>query len=161
VEAVDVLRRIEPADCGLLVEVVRQRGLDEDAVDAVIRVQLRDEPLQLLLRGLCRQPVVDRPDADLLRRVVLAAHVDVRSRVVSDEDRREADVAEPAHFPADLSAKPLRQSLSVHESCCHGGEVNLRPWSFAAGRGRTTRPRSRRGRRRWTAASTPRSSART
>ena len=46
-EAVDVLDRIDGADHAALVDLRRQRQLDEDAVDRVVGVQLRDEVEQL------------------------------------------------------------------------------------------------------------------
>ncbi len=48
-EAVDVLDRLDRADDARLVDVVRERELDEDAVDRVVPVQLGDELEQLVL----------------------------------------------------------------------------------------------------------------
>ena len=49
-EAVDVLRRIHRAGHPGLVHVLRERELDEDPVDGVVRVQLREELQDLALR---------------------------------------------------------------------------------------------------------------
>ena len=68
-EPVDVLRRVEPLDRGRFVEMVRQRGLDEDPVDVVVRAQILDEALELLLRRLGGETVVDRANAGFLRRL--------------------------------------------------------------------------------------------
>ena len=52
VEAVDVLDGLDSADDARLVGVLRERELDEDAVDRVFAVQLGDELEQLLLGGV-------------------------------------------------------------------------------------------------------------
>ena len=57
-EAVDVLDRIDGADDAALVDLRGQRQLDEDAVDRVVGVQLRDEVEQLALGRLLRQAQV-------------------------------------------------------------------------------------------------------
>ncbi len=49
VEAVDVLGRVDRGDHRLLVDLRRQRQLDEDAVDRVVGVEPRDQGEQLVL----------------------------------------------------------------------------------------------------------------
>ena len=60
-EAVDVLDRIDGADDAPLVDLAGQRQLDEDPVDRVVRVQLRDEVEQLRLGRLLGQAQVACP----------------------------------------------------------------------------------------------------
>jgi hypothetical protein len=123
VEAVDVLHRGHRVDDALLVDAVGERELDEQAVDRVVGVQLLDEREQLGLGRRLRQPHVAGLDAHLLRRPVLAADVDVRGRVVADEDGREADVAELGDLGRDVRANPLRKRLAVHEGRRHDRET--------------------------------------
>ena len=59
------------ADHLRLVDLRRQRQLDEDAVDRVVGVQARDELEHLLLDGRRGQPVVVGVDAGLDRSLVL------------------------------------------------------------------------------------------
>ena len=54
----------------------RQRQLHQDAVDRGIGIEPVDQRQQFGFRGAGRQVVVERPDADLLRRAALVAHVD-------------------------------------------------------------------------------------
>jgi hypothetical protein len=89
-EAVDIEARVDRVEDLALVDVVRQRQLDEDAVDARVRVQLRHEAEELLLGRLRRQVLPQREDADLLAGLLLVAHVDAARGVVADEDGGEA-----------------------------------------------------------------------
>ena len=90
VDAVDVLRGVDRLDHAVLVDVVGQRQLDEDAVDVVVGVQLGDAREQLVLRRVGGQPEVARVDAGLRRGLLLQVDVDVRGGVVADEHRGEA-----------------------------------------------------------------------
>ena len=118
-ESVDVLRRVERLDRHRLVEVLRQRRLDEDAVDRVVVVQLLDHRDQLLLRDVRRKPPVVGADPDLLRRLVLAADVDVRRGIVADEHGCEADVAELGDVRRDLGPHLRRERPAVHDRRRH------------------------------------------
>lgn len=51
VEAVDVFARVDGEDDGFFVDVFRGGALDEDAVDAVVGVELPDEVDELVLGG--------------------------------------------------------------------------------------------------------------
>ncbi len=66
VEAVDVLAEIDRAEDFLLLEVARQRRLDEDAVDFRIVVEPVDQVEQFLLGGFLFQHDRVGADADLL-----------------------------------------------------------------------------------------------
>ena len=118
-EPVDVLRRVQRLDRLRLVEMLRQRRLDEDAVDRVVVVQLLDDRDQLLLRDVCREPPVVRADSHPLRRLVLAADVDVRRGIVADEHGREADVAQPGDVAGDLGLHFRGEGAAVHDRRRH------------------------------------------
>ena len=125
---------------------VRQRQLDEDAVDRIVRVQLGDEREQLLFARRSGQAQIARLDPDLERRLVLQSDVDLRGRVVSDEHGREADRSRKRrHLARDLRADPRRERLPVHQRRRHGHENKLCRCACLA---RTTRSRSRRGAKR-------------
>ena len=67
VEAVDVLVGIDRGQDRGLVDLLRQRQLHQDAVDAVVAVELLDQVEQLGLAGRGRQAVVERGHAGRLR----------------------------------------------------------------------------------------------
>src|SRR5204863_7729971 len=102
---------------------------------------------QLVLADALIEPVVDRLDADLLRRLVLASDVESRRRVVADEHRGQADRAEPAHLLGHLGSHARRERATIHERRHEPRNASLwarwRP-SSSAGRPRlpTTRTRS-------------------
>ena len=91
-EPIDIFRGIDALDDLFLAgaQMLRQGQLHEDAVDGFIRVQAVD----LLQQGLarrCRGQVQDlRAQADLCARLVFVADIDLRGRVVTDEDDGEA-----------------------------------------------------------------------
>ena len=57
-QAVDVLDRVDRCDHARLVDPARHRQLDENPVDLVVGVQLRDDREHLLLGGRLGQPYV-------------------------------------------------------------------------------------------------------
>ena len=120
VQAVDVLHRVDGGEELVLVEVRRQRCLDDHTVDAVVLVQAPDQRKHVLLRGVLGEPLVDRPDPDLLGVGVLEADVDLRRRVVPDEDRREPERAELDDLPRHLLAHLRGERFTVHERRGHG-----------------------------------------
>ena len=100
----------------------RERQLHEDAVDPVVGVQLVEHLEHLALLRPLGEPVVARLDARFGGGVVLLADVDVRGRVVADEDRRQADRrAERLDVLRDLRADLLRDELPVDSNRCHAG----------------------------------------
>jgi hypothetical protein len=114
VEAVDVLVGVDRAEDLRLVHVLGERKLDEDAVDAVVGVQVGNEVEDLRLGRVDRETVVARLDTRLVRCLVLRPHVDVRCGVVAHEYRREADgPPECTNVACDLCADLLRERLPV------------------------------------------------
>jgi hypothetical protein len=121
-EAVHVLRRIDQPDELVLVEVLGQRELEQDAVHAVVRVQRADQLRELLGHDVSARLVVERLDPDLGRVLPLHAHVHGGRRVVADEDRREP--RRPIHrrdLAPHLLAHLRRDSLPV-DDLGHGRE---------------------------------------
>ena len=102
-EAVHVLGGIDQRDELVLVEVVRQGQLQQDAVDALVVVEGADQPRELLGCHVRPGLVMERLDAHLGRVLALHPHVDGRGRVVAHEDRGEARApAELGHLARDL-----------------------------------------------------------
>ena len=89
-QAVDVLRRVDQRDELVLVELVGQRQLQQDAVHAVVGVQLAEQLGELVRGDVAARLVVEGLDADLGRVLPLHAHVDGRRGIVADEHRRQA-----------------------------------------------------------------------
>jgi len=66
--------------------------------------------------------VVERLDPDLAARFLLPLDVDLRRRVLADEDRGEADrPPQPGDVLRDLSAHSLGERFSIHEDS-HGAK---------------------------------------
>ena len=126
VEAVDVLRRRDGVRHPRLVHVRRQRELHEDPVDLVVVVQPVDEREHVVLARVGREAHVAGVDPGLGRRLVLRGDVDVRGRVVADEHRREADVAELRDLARDVGAHLRGELLPVHAHGGHRGDSRRR-----------------------------------
>ena len=118
-DPVDVLLRRDRLDDPVLVEVARQRQLDEEAVDRVVGVERRDRREDVLLGRVRRELDVARLHARGGRGLLLQVDVDVRSGVVADEDGREPDVAEIGDRSGDFLAHFRAESLAVEEGRCH------------------------------------------
>ena len=70
-------------------DVVGQRQLQEDAVDAGITVQFGDQFQQLRLRGVFAQAVLQRANAGFFGTQDLVAHVDLTGRVFAHQNHRQ------------------------------------------------------------------------
>ena len=146
-EAVDVLGRVDQPDELVLVEVVGQRQLEQDAVHAVVGVQVADQLGELLRRHVAAGLVVERLDAHLGGVLALHAHVDGGGRVVADQDRREARLAVhridlALHLLADLGG----DRLAVDDLGAQGGYAASAARSPPSACARSGRPRSARPR---------------
>ena len=123
-EAIDVFRRIDALDDRRAADVCGQRQLHQDAVDALVSVELIDQCEKLRLGSRCRQVVGEGHDADLLAGATLAAHVNPGGGVIAHLDdgqprapgttrQRRCDRA--AHLALHLP----RQLPAIDELCCH------------------------------------------
>jgi hypothetical protein len=118
-QSVDVLDRVDRSHHVRFVDLLRQRRLDEDAVDLLVLVELAHQREQVVLGRHGRQPVVDRLDAGRLGCLVLEADVDLGGRIVTDEHCREAHVSEPGDLLAHFPAHPGRKRGAVHQLRSH------------------------------------------
>ncbi len=119
VEPVDVLARVDGPQRLLLVEVLRQRKLDEEGVDLGVLVVLTDDGEELFLSGRGRKLPPERGDPDLTRVLVLEADIDGAALVVADEDRaepgRDPTVAEPLHPLGEVALDRFQERVAVEE----------------------------------------------
>ena len=135
VKSVDVLARIDCFDDGAFVDVRRRWGLNKDAMDRWVSVELFDECKQFSLRGGCRQLKLFRVHPKLLAHAVLGADVRAGGGILSDQDHRESgDVAlclEHFHGCERLGLDLLGDGLAVNE--------RHRCWAVWGGSGTETR----------------------
>ena len=138
VDPVDVLLRRDRLDDPVLVEVVRQRELDEEPVDRVVGVERRDRREHVLLGRVRRELDVARLHARRGRGLLLQVDVDVRGGVVADEDRSRARRGRPRR-----PKRRLPRALSRRAPCRRGGS-QPRPSAYSENaRGGTASPQER------------------
>ena len=123
-EAVDILVGVDRRDDPLLVDMVGQRQLDEDAVDRIVGVELVDQIDQLLLADRRIAAIFEALHPRLDRRLVLRSDIDLARRVLADEDDRKARRAPGGgaerrdQFP-DSGAQIGRECLAVDDVRAH------------------------------------------
>jgi methylenetetrahydrofolate dehydrogenase (NADP+)/methenyltetrahydrofolate cyclohydrolase len=87
--ALDAKLRMFQDNLVLLVDLARQRQLNQDPVDSVVGVQLRHEAEERVLRGVGGQPRDPGVKSGVTARLLLHAHVGRRCGVVPHEDGRQ------------------------------------------------------------------------
>ena len=143
---VDVLRgieRIEHASLGVGAHRLRQRRLHQDAVVDVASIQPIDDGEQLLERCRGRQALEVCSQSRLARRLHLAAHVDLRRRIVADEDdpqtrRTSRPRRERSDGGRELAPDLVRHCRPVQHSRGHYPAASVSSRLSDAGRPRTT-----------------------
>ena len=123
-EAVDVLARVDQLDHPLGVDLLRQRQLHQDAVHRGIGVERAHAVEHLRLAGGRGKVERERPHARRLGHPALVAHVDLRRRVLADEDDGEPGCgATLRHARRDALAHvgdhPLGERLAVEDPRAH------------------------------------------
>ena len=89
-EGVDVLERIDGLRARVLVDLLRQRQLHQDAVDRRVAVEPVDQGQKLVGGGFGRGAVQLAGDAGLLAGLLLVANVDLAGRVFAHQHGRQA-----------------------------------------------------------------------
>ncbi len=89
-KTVDIFRRIERADDGRFIDLLRRRRLDEDAVNRRIAIQFLDAREEIGLRGVGRQFQLHRMQSQLAAHFVLRPDVSARSRIIAHQHDRES-----------------------------------------------------------------------
>ncbi|KAF1858236.1 hypothetical protein Lal_00014736 [Lupinus albus] len=124
--AVHVLAGRDGFDDFRRVDVLRQRHLDEDAVDGRIRVQRGDTVEQRLFREVGLVFFQHRVEAHVAARLDLVAHVDVAGGIVADDDHGQAGLVagggEGGGARGDVGAQLLGKFDSVDQLGGHGGD---------------------------------------
>jgi hypothetical protein len=129
VEPIGILAGQDALQHRCRVEVVRQRQLHQKGVDLGIAVQLVDERLDLMLGGGGGQAMVVRPDPGLEGVAVLDLDIDLRRRVVPDQQRRQAHPlphgSQRPHSASHLGAQqsPGFDTRENASGGAHGGSV--------------------------------------
>jgi hypothetical protein len=103
----------------------RQRQLHQNAVHRGIAIELRDQPQQIALRNIGRQPVLKRIHAGGLRLRMLAADIDFAGRIVANEHHREPRnkvmlALDPSRLGGHAGAKLGGNGSSIDGRRCHG-----------------------------------------
>ena len=114
VEPVNVLGRLNRGNDLLVVDLARKRQLDQNAVDALVRIQLPDQVEQFRFADRIRQLVVEAGHSGFRRRPVLGANVDCACRILPDEHGREARCAPNALLEG---ANAFRDALTKRGGC--------------------------------------------
>ena len=122
-KAVDILVRIDRRDGGVETDLRRQRLLDEDPMDLGVRVQAGDLLEQATLGDLFGQLHGPVREAHFLGSLALHLHVELRARVLSDDDRGEArhdpSLREGDEARLQFRANLVRDLLPVDELAGH------------------------------------------
>ncbi len=123
-EAVDVLGGIDRLDHLEGGDVLRQRQLNEDAVDRGVGVEALDDREQVMFRGFLGKHMLEGAHAGLDRTLALGLHIDPARRIVADEHDREAGrtlagVREALHGSGDAGPQGVRKGGSV-DDLSHG-----------------------------------------
>ena len=110
--------RLPGVEDPLLLDLLREGELDEDAVDGVVLVQAIEDLHQLVLGRRGREDVELAAHADLVRGLLLVARVDLARGVLADEDGGEAGhdavpVLEGADTLGDFRPQPRRSRVAV------------------------------------------------
>ena len=119
-QPVHVLGRVDQRRQLGVVQVVGQRQLEQDAVDARVGVQLGDQRRQVLARHVATRLVVEGLDAHLGAVLALHAHVDGRGRVVAHQHGGQARASGPrTRWPPYALAHGRRDGLAVDDRGAH------------------------------------------
>ncbi len=126
VEAIDVLAGIDGGDDGSLIDMIGRWGLDEDAVDGGVCIELANKPDELLLLRLGGHLVFHRVKAEFQAFACLRADVCAGGGVIADEDDGEAGGdalgLERLHGRLGLGVDFFGNGFSVYQG--HGEVVN-------------------------------------
>ena len=123
-EAVDVLVRINRGDHLLVVDMRRQRQLDENPVNRRIGVQLLDQRQHFGFGCVSRQLVLEAGHPGLDRLLALAPDIDLARRILADQHHGETRLASGAphefrgmrgHAVAQVCGKGLAVNQFRHQ----------------------------------------------
>ena len=120
-QAIDVLVGIDPFDHVLLVQMPRQRQLDQDAIDQRIGVELVDQRDQIGLRRIRRQLVFKAGHAAFDGLLGLAGDIDLAGRILAHQHHGQPGLApglafETGGLRGDAAAQGSGKGLAIDYS---------------------------------------------
>src|SRR5262249_30397461 len=125
VESIHIFGRIDRRDDFLTVNLFRQRQLNQNAVDFLIRVEFGNESEQLNFTYGRRQPAVDSVHTGVRYRPRFVSHVYFAGRVVPHQ--HDGDAWHNATVPAqtvngirDFASQVSRNRLAINDTRTHG-----------------------------------------
>ena len=123
-EAIDILGRIDGQQDFVFVDMLGQRELHEDAVDAGVFVEAVDQGQQFGLGCGGREAIVRGVHADLLAGLFLGGDIGGAGRIASDQDHRQTgrDAAglEFGDLLFEFPADAFGDRFPVNHLCGHG-----------------------------------------
>ena len=121
VERIHILFRGDAVGDVRLVDLLRQRGLDQDAVDLRVGGEPPEQLQQLLLGGVGREAVLEGPDAQLIAGPGFIADIHLGAHILPHQHHRQPgdDALGPQllHLPAKALPGALGYQLSVKNHC--------------------------------------------
>jgi hypothetical protein len=131
VEPVDILVRVDRGEHRIGVDLVRERQLDQDAVNGRIGVEAKHQFEQYGLLGVGRQAVFEGAHAGGGGLAGLVAHIDLACRIIADQNHGEAGVAAALDQGCDLDRQVGEQAgcdgAAVNAFCLDHAFSRLRP----------------------------------
>src|SRR5438270_2195432 len=122
-EAVYIFFRTHRQQNAFRIDLLGKRELDENTVDLVTPVQVVDQLEQLVRADVIFRRELLAVDAQLFAGFYLVANVDLRTRIVADQNDRQsrpgACLGEPPHFRDEFSLDVVRDLGSVEDSGWH------------------------------------------
>jgi hypothetical protein len=106
-ETIDVLVRHDALEHISAVDLTGERQLDEDPIDAGIRVQFVDMVYECRLRRVHRKVTEVGLEASLLAVTLFAAHVDLGCGVSADENYRKTGTSQTRFYPGGYCSGEL------------------------------------------------------
>ena len=123
-QTIDILGRVDPFNHRLLIQMLRQRQLHQNAIDHRIVIKLVDHCDQIGLAGIGGQPVFKTGHAAGHRLLGFRSDIDLAGRVIAHQHHREPRLAARALFKGggefgDPAAQPLGKCLAVDYCRAH------------------------------------------
>src|SRR3990167_2534243 len=134
-ETIDILQRVDGLEHAVLVDMVGQRQLNQDAVDCRVGVKPLDQLKQGGFARVGRQLVLDRANSGFLGAQHLVAYINLAGRVAAYQHHSQPWLNADAHklfdLDADFTQNPRGGGLAVDDF--HAGEavhrkITVRSW---------------------------------
>ena len=127
-EAINILFGGKQIEHTLCVETIRERKLDENAVDAGVVGQLRDRGFEVGLADVRRKLDMTRDHASFVRLLSLVSHINLARLVVADKHGGQTDVRITQRSDALIESG---DDLVTKEIAVHQDRSTRRAFEFA------------------------------